>query len=117
MKKSQFSHLFEQLESLKKEDNAANQGPSNNAVKIEFKHRKEKKIKTHMFNFEKFVTDPKELDKHIRNLKKTLGTACTWKETTDEGNFYSFNGDVVVMSPKIKAYLIDNKIVDKNNFK
>ena len=102
------------LESLKKEDNAANQGPSNNAVKIEFKHLKEKKLKTCMFNFEKFVTDPKELDKHIRNIKKTLGTACTWKETIDMGNFYSFNGDLII---KIKAYLIDNDVVDKNNFK
>lgn len=99
---------------LKKTEVVAQQGPPVEVKKIEFKHIKEKKcMRTYILHLEQFVQDEAARNDLMTKIKKALGTACVHKET-EFGPGYGFSGDFTV---KIKAYLIDNKIVTKDAFK
>jgi|SRR5579863_4264049 hypothetical protein len=99
---------------LKKNNNGVTQGLTNESKKIEFKFIKEQKTsRTYIYNLEYFVRDDKALKDVIRNIKISLGTACI-KKDTEFGLGYGFNGD---FSEKIKTYLLENNIVDKEAFK
>lgn len=100
---------------LKKNDvSLTGQAPPTEVKKIEFKHIKERKcMRTYILNLDQFVPDEKVREDLMTKLKKALGTACIGHET-EFGFGYGFNGDFTV---KIKAYLINNKIVTKDAFR
>lgn len=99
---------------LRKNETVVQQGALVEVKKIEFKYIKEKRcMRTYVLNLEHFVQEEKDREELMTKLKKALGTACVYKET-DFGFGYGVSGD---FSVKIKAYLIDNKIVTKDAFK
>ena len=99
---------------LKKHDTIISRDIVSDAKKIEFKQIKEGRFFiTYMFNLEHFIKDAKLLSECIGRLKKAMGTACSYKET-QFGYAYGFNGDLII---KIKAWLTENKIVIKTDFK
>jgi translation initiation factor 1 (eIF-1/SUI1) len=99
---------------LKKSASGAKTEPAFEDKKIEFKIIKEKKSsKTYIFNLNKYIKDPAQLDTVLKTLKKSLGTSCTARDT-EFGYGYGFGGD---FSQKIKRYLIDNGYVNKEDFK
>lgn len=99
---------------LKKSTSGSKTEPTFDDKKIEFKIIKEKKSsKTYVFNLDKHIKDPAQLDTILKTLKKSLGTSCTARDT-DFGHGYGFSGD---FSQKIKKYLIDNGYVAKDDFK
>ena len=99
---------------LKRNDDTSTKGPSEEAKKLEFKFIKEKRAsRTYIYNLEHFVKDEQELKNLVRNIKISLGTSCI-KNDTEFGTGYGFNGD---FAPKIKAYLLNQRIVDKDAFK
>ncbi len=86
--------------------------------KIEYKLIKEKRAtRTYVLNLEHYISDKTKLDATLKNLKKSMGTACVKKEEKDTGNtgiWYGFNGD---LKTRITKYLVDNDIVPKTAFK
>jgi len=99
---------------LKRNNDNSTQGPSEEVKKIEFKFIKEKRAsRTYVFNLEHFIKDETELKNLVRNIKISLGTACI-KNETEFGTGYGFNGD---FAPKIKNYLLENRVVEKDAFK
>jgi len=99
---------------LKKNESGSTHESVADIKKIEFKQIKEGKyFITYIFNLEYFIKDEKLLATCITKLKKAIGTACLYKQT-QFGFAYGFNGDLIV---KIKAWLIDNSVVSKTDFK
>lgn len=83
-------------------------------TKIEFKFFKEKRTtRTYIYNLEHFITDPDILKTVLKKLKKSLGTACT-KKDTEFGLAYGFNGD---FRKRIAQELIASGIVSADDFK
>lgn len=81
--------------------------------KIEFKSFKDKKAyRTYVYNLDGYINDPVKLNAILRELKKSLGTSCVFKET-EFGYGHGFGGD---FSEKIKNYLISNGYVTKDAF-
>ena len=54
-----------------------------------------------------------QIDALTGTMKKAFGTSCTYKDT-EFGSGYAFAGD---LAPRIRAYLIDNKILTDDAFK
>lgn len=103
------------MDDFLKKDNETNDTIGIGEKKVEYKLIKEKRaIRTYVLNLEQYITDKTKLETTLKNLKKSLGTACVKKETEDEGVWYGFNGDLKI---RITQYLVDNKIVPKTAFK
>ncbi len=99
---------------LKKNDTIISHDTVSDVKKIEFKQIKEGRFFiTYIYNLEYYIKDAKLLSVCISKLKKVMGTACSYKET-QFGYAYGFNGDLII---KIKAWLTDNDVVAKTDFK
>lgn len=106
------------MDDFLKKDNEVNEGVGIGEKKIEYKLIKEKRAtRTYVLNLDHFITDKTKLETTIKNLKKSMGTACVKrdsKETDGTGDWYGFNGD---LKARITQYLTDNEIVPKTAFK
>lgn len=82
--------------------------------KIELKFFKEKRTsRTYIYNMENYITEPEKLADIMKNIKKSLGTACTYKKT-EFGKGYGFNGD---LRTRIAKELIDTGMIKNEDFK
>lgn len=72
----------------------------------------EKRWRTFVFNLEHHIKDKKVLEDAVTNLKKSLGTSCTYKDST-LGFGYGFGGE---HSGRIKSYMIEKKLVTEDAF-